>query len=166
MEHDFSYANVIYAHKLLSNHLLPERQRGTLRNNPMYVINEEDRIEYVACNQYKLKNELELFFSQVEELLTRKTTPIETFFYASQIHLIFVKIHPFQDGNGRTARLLEKWFLIQKLGKDAVAIELEKNYYKKRQDYYDNIRTIGLEYETLDYSKSLDFLLMSIRSLE
>ncbi|MBL0098191.1 MAG: Fic family protein [Bacteroidetes bacterium] len=33
------------------------------------------------------------------------------------IHLVFVKIHPLNDGNGRSARLIEKWFLAQKLGK-------------------------------------------------
>ncbi|WP_220392957.1 Fic family protein [Chitinophaga lutea] len=33
------------------------------------------------------------------------------------IHLVFVKIHPRADGNGRSARLLEKWFLAVKLGK-------------------------------------------------
>jgi len=31
-------------------------------------------------------------------------------FFAALIHLVFVKIHPFDDGNGRAARLLEKWF--------------------------------------------------------
>ena len=62
-----------------------------------------------------------------------------------------------QDGNGRTARLLEKWFLLEKLGQDAVSVELEKNYYVNRKAYYDNIRRIGLEYQTLDYSKALDF---------
>ncbi|MGM0377512.1 MAG: Fic family protein, partial [Bacteroidota bacterium] len=79
---------------------------------------------------------------------------------------VFVKIHPFQDGNGRTARLLEKWFLIEKIGQKATAIQLEKNYYKKIKEYYFNIRKIGLEYEELDYEKSLDFLLMTAFGIE
>jgi len=70
-----------------------------------------------------------------------------------------------QDGNGRTARLIEKWFLLEKIGKQAASIELEKNYYRRRKEYYDNIRRLGLDYETLDYSKGLDFLLMTIGSL-
>ena len=81
-----------------------------------------------------------------------------TFYYASMLHLVFVKIHPFQDGNGRTARLLEKWFLIEKIGQKAIAVQLEKNYYKHLKDYYANIRKLGLEYEVLDCGKSLDFL--------
>lgn len=162
----FTEDNVVKVHEILSEHLLPFGQRGAIRNNPMFVLNEEDRIEYVACEPNRVRGELKLFFSQLKELLNTEMQPKEAFFYAAQIHLIFVKIHPFQDGNGRTARLLEKWFLLEKLGQDAVAIELEKNYYTNRKSYYNNIRAIGLEYDTLDYSKSLDFLLMTVNSLK
>ena len=41
------------------------------------------------------------------------------------IHLVFVKIHPWNDGNGRSARLMEKWFLAQKLDEKAWFIESE-----------------------------------------
>ncbi len=92
--------------------------------------------------------------------------PFEIFYYASFCHLIFVKIHPFQDGNGRTARLLEKWFLMNKLGQKATFVQLEKNYYKQLKDYYANIRKLGLEYENLDYKKRLDFLVMTINGIE
>ncbi len=158
--------NVIQVHKIISQHLLPESQRGKIRNNPMYVINEEDRIEYVACEPNKIESELSAFYEQIEALLDRKMGAVESFFFASQIHLVFVKIHPFQDGNGRTGRLLEKWFLLNKLGSNAVSIELEKNYYLNREDYYNNLRRLGLEYKQLDYSLALDFLLMSIKGLE
>ncbi len=158
-------ANLFKAHEMLSNHLLPASQRGKIRNNPMFVLNEQDRIEYVACAPNKVNEALEQLFKDIETLLHTHLPDKETFFYAAQIHLVFVKIHPFQDGNGRTTRLLEKWFLIEKLGQDAVFIELEKNYFQNRKNYYKNIRAIGLEYETLNYAQSLDFLLMTIQSL-
>ena len=132
----------------------------------MFVINGKNRIEYIACEPYKVKEELDVFSAKISELLDANLSVLESFFYAAQIHLVFVKIHPMQDGNGRTARLLEKWFLLQKLGEDAVSIELEKNYSVNRTAYYNNIRKIGLEYQTLDYSKALDFLLMTINSLK
>ncbi|MFY8034754.1 MAG: Fic family protein, partial [Flexibacteraceae bacterium] len=89
----------------------------------------------------------------------------ESFYYAAYIHLIFVKIHPFADGNGRTARLLEKWFLAEKLGSKAWFLQSEKHYYNAHQTYYNNLRIIGLEYPSLDYEKALSFLLMSVQSL-
>ncbi len=165
LDNSMNWLNVKEVHTILSNHLLPSSQRGVIRKNPMFVLNEDDRIEYVACNQHSIENELEVFFDKVHSLINCELTDIEVFFYAAQIHLVFVKIHPFQDGNGRTARLLEKWFLIEKLGTDAVSVDLEKNYYVNRKSYYDNIRKIGLEFETLDYSKSLEFLSMTINSL-
>jgi hypothetical protein len=42
---------------------------------------------------------------------------------------------------------------------------VRKNYYKQLDKYYKNIRKIGLDYENLDYSKSLDFLLMTVKML-
>jgi hypothetical protein len=48
--------------------------------------------------------------------------------------------------------LIEKWFLIEKIGQKEASVQLEKNYYKKLKDYYSNIRKIGMEDEDLDYS--------------
>ena len=161
----FTPNNVFKVHEIISEHLLPKNKREKIRHNPMFVINEEDRIEYVACEPQLVKSELDKFFKQVETLFELNISVLETFFYAAQIYLVFVKIHPMQDGNGRTARLLEKWFLLEKLGQDAVSVELEKNYFKNRKAYYNNIRKIGLEYQNLDYSKAFDFLQMTVNSL-
>lgn len=155
-----------HAHRILSANLLPKTQQGKIRANPMFVVNNDDKIEYVAANHSIINQELAKLFLDIQILLSSDLNPIEIFYFASFIHLVFVKIHPFQDGNGRTARLLEKWFLLQKLGETATAIQLEKNYFKNSLDYYSNLRKLGLEYENLDYSKSLDFLLMTIQGLD
>jgi Fic family protein len=164
-QNELNNENLQLAHALLSSNLLPKSQQGTIRNNPMYVINSESRIEYVAADANVIVQELEKLFNDISYLLGQKLNEDEAFYYASYIHLVFVKIHPFQDGNGRTARLLEKWFLISALGSRATAVQLEKNYFDKLQDYYKNIRVLGLEYPELDYEKALPFLLMTIKSL-
>jgi len=99
-------------------------------------------------------------------LLNKDLHSYEIFYYASLLHLVFVKIHPFQDGNGRAARLIEKWFLIEKIGQKAAFVQLEKNYYKNLRNYYANIKKVGFEYDNLDYSKSLDFLLMTVKGID
>ena len=166
LENNLDLKNVLKAHSILSSNLLPKTQRGLIRNNPMFVLNSDDRIEYVAAEPKIVKSELEKLFSDILTLLHNSLSLTETFYFAAYIHLVFVKIHPFQDGNGRTARLLEKWFLIEKLGKKIVSVELEKNYFKNLSDYYKNIRKLGLEYIGLDYSQSLDFLTMTISGLK
>lgn len=166
LENNLDLKNLLKAHSILSSNLLPKSQRGLIRNNPMFVLNSDDRIEYVAAEPKIVKSELDKLFFDISTLLKASLSLAETFYYAAFIHLVFVKIHPFQDGNGRTARLLEKWFLIEKLGRKIVAVELEKNYYKNLSDYYKNIRKLGLEYPVLDYSRSLDFLTMTVSGLE
>ncbi len=158
--------NIFETHKILSNHLLPSDQQGFIRNNLMFVLNENDEIEYVAPEPAILKSELEKLFADIEYLLKKELDSYEIFYFASLIHLVFVKIHPFQDGNGRTARLIEKWFLIEKLGKKAINIPSEKFYYLHLQDYYKNIKKLGLEYEDLNYKYAIDFLLMLANSMK
>ncbi len=161
-----TFENVQKAHSILSKTLLPKSQQGLVRSNPMFVINSEDKIEYVAASPGILKSELDKLFHDIVLLQDAELNPFEILYYASLLHLVFVKIHPFQDGNGRTARLIEKWFLIEKIGQKASSIQLEKNYFKKLVDYYTNIRNLGIEYEELDYSKSLDFLLMTAQGID
>ena len=158
--------NVIKAHSILSSNLLPKDQQGFIRTNPMFVLNSNDQIEYVAASPDSVKAELDKLFYDIELLQSKELNSYEVFYYASLIHLVFVKIHPFQDGNGRTARLIEKWFLFEKLGERASSIQLEKNYYLNLKEYYNNIKKLGLEYEELDYKRSLDFLLMTVSSIK
>ena len=89
----------------------------------------------------------------------------EVFYYASFIHAAFVNIHPFNDGNGRAARLLEKWFIAEKLGQNAWYIQSEKYYYANSNDYYKNLARIGMFYDQVDYSKMDLFLQMLPKSL-
>lgn len=159
-------ANVKKAHAILSKNLLPKSQQGFVRKNPMFVINSEDKFEYVAAAPEILNTELDKLFFDIKLLQRADLNAFEIFYYASLLHLVFVKIHPFQDGNGRTARLIEKWFLFEKMGQKATAVQLEKNYFKKLGEYYSNIRKLGLEYEELDYSKSLAFLLMTVQGID
>ena len=158
--------NVRKAHSVLSANLLPKSQQGLIRTNPMFVINSDDQIEYVAASPEIVNQELDKLFHDIELLVANDLDAFEVFYYASLIHLVFVKIHPFQDGNGRTARLIEKWFLIEKIGQEATSVQLEKNYFKHLKEYYLNIKILGLEYDDLDYNKSLDFLLMTANGID
>ena len=152
-------------HKILAKNIVAKHQQGKHRIHNMYVASDDGKIEYVAISPYELESEMEKFYNEVEELLLKSLTFEEIFYYASMIHLVFVKIHPWNDGNGRSGRLIEKWFLSEKLGANAWFVQSEKNYYKNHQLYYKNLRVLGLEYELLDYSKALPFLEMLPQSL-
>ena len=150
--------NIAKAHQLLSKNIVAKHYQGKIRIHNMYVSSPDGKIEYVAASPYALEGEMKKFYANIESLLKLQMTTAEVFFFASMVHLVFVKIHPFNDGNGRTARLLEKWFIAQKLGEKAWFIQSEKNYYQQHQIYYNNLRALGLEYPDLDYDKALPFL--------
>ena len=152
--------NISKAHILLGKNIVETTKQGKLRTQNMYVATDEGKIEYVAVSPYALKAEMDKWHSDVAILLKQKMSVAEVFYYAAFIHLTFVKIHPFEDGNGRSGRLIEKWFMAQKLGAQAWFLQSEKNYYKHHALYYTNLRRLGLEYEQLDYTKALPFLLM------
>ena len=153
-------AGISQAHKLLSKYIVAKHQQGKLRIHNMYVTTPDGKIEYVAASPYEIEAEMEKLYNDIDLLLKQELSIQEVFFYASMMHLVFVKIHPWNDGNGRSGRLLEKWFLGQKLGDKAWFVDSERNYYQQHQTYYKNIRALGLEYAELDYSKALPFLLM------
>lgn len=157
--------NTVTAHKLLTKNILAPSKQGTMRTQNMYVINSEGSIEYVAASPNELNFEMEIFYADVAILKKQKLTLNEVFFFASILPLIIIKIHLWNDGNGRSARLIEKWFVAQKLGKNAWFIESEKYYYTELNNYYKKIRLLGIEYQNLDYTKGLPFLLMLSKSI-
>ena len=157
--------NIVEVHKFITKNILPVSKQGELRSQNMYVTNSEGSIEYVAASPDELKPAMENFYADVDTLIKRNLSVNEVFFYSAFLHLVFVKIHPWNDGNGRSARLIEKWFVAQKLGENAWFIESEKYYYTELINYYKNIRVLGIEYQNLDYSKALPFLLMMAKSV-
>lgn len=152
--------NLNRAHAMLTKHILQTAMQGRPRTGNMYVITREGYIEYVAAAPDKIKDELSSFFADLKLLLESTLSFKEVLFFGSMLHLVFVKIHPFEDGNGRMSRLLEKWFIAQKLGASAWFLPSERYYYEHHNDYYKNIRRLGLEYEDLNYQEALPFALM------
>ena len=152
--------NIESVHSQLTKHILKKSKQGKVRVSNMFVITKDGKIEYVAATPDKVKPEMQRFYTDLDLLIKADLSFEETLFYASMLHLVFVKIHPFDDGNGRTARLLEKWFIAQKLGSKAWFVQSEKNYYDNHQTYYSNIRRLGLDYEELNYDEAMPFLLM------
>ncbi|PKK36078.1 hypothetical protein BWI96_13765 [Siphonobacter sp. SORGH_AS_0500] len=165
-DHSLTLNHFLQAHSIATEHLLPEAFRGKVRNRNMLIMDQQsNRIRYEAASGNVVKEEFEIFWSEVNALIQQELSLEEAFYYAAFIHLVFVKIHPFNDGNGRTARLLEKWFLASKLGEKAWYLGSEFYYYTHLQDYYNHLGRVGLFYKALDYDKALPFLRMLPLSL-
>lgn len=158
--------NFLKSHAIATEHLLTTQLRGVIRTGNMLIMEQKtQRVRYEAASAEIVKGAFEQFWSELKELLALPLDTGEVFYYAALLHLVFVKIHPFNDGNGRTGRLLEKWFLASKLGETAWYIPSELYYYEHLTPYYDNLARVGLFYEDLKYEQAIPFLLMLPQSL-
>jgi len=165
-ENELCFTNFLKAHAINSVTLLPAKERGKVRKQQVGVRDAKTlKPVYMAVEPEYVNLELDKLFDDVSVLLTKKLSSPEIFYYASMIHLWIAKIHPFADGNGRTARLVEKWFLVSKLGKGAWSLNSEKYYWDHRPDYYKNI-ALGYNYYVLHWDRCLPFLLMLPEALK
>lgn len=153
------FDNFFKAHSILSKSLLPQEQQGRMRFGQKVISAEKDgKITYEACQASDVPKEFRKLFEDIDYLLKKDLSTEESFYFASYIHLVFVKIHPFDDGNGRSARLLEKWFLARKLDISVWSINSEKYYHDNLLEYYKNLEDVGFFYDNLDYGKANGFL--------
>lgn len=148
--------NMLECHRKLSKTLLIKSKRGKYREEPVGVFGRSGLV-YLAVEPEYVKKEMSIFFDDIMKLLSNSLSEQEVFYHASLIHLRFVHIHPFMDGNGRIARLIEKWFITENLGKEFWKIASEE-YYKSHQEEYYQAINIGVNFYELDYDQSVEFV--------
>lgn len=150
--------NFLKIHEILSETLLIASLRGKYRNDKVGIFGPSGLV-YLAIKAEFVKETMNELFSAIEILLSMVLSEEEVFYFASLIHMKFVHIHPFRDGNGRAARILEKWFIASKIGKEFWKLSSEKYYKDKQSEYYGNLN-LGANYYELNYDNCLPFLIM------
>jgi Fic family protein len=161
--HECSEQHFLHVHRLLSEGFLAASERGKYRTHGL-MIQSAGGIEYVAIEPEFLPEAMVMLWNDIGILLQTSLSPAEAFFHAALLHLVFVHIHPFSDGNGRSVRLLEKWFLAHHLGNRAWFLPSETFYRENRGTYYANIK-LGVNYYELDYRRCVPFLAMLPQSM-
>ena len=106
-----------------------------------------------------------------EEVIRTKLANLEQFIHAEDdleplvkmavMHYQFEAIHPFPDGNGRTGRILNLLFLVEKQLIDIPVLFLSRYIITHRQDYYDGLRAIT---EAQDWEAWVLFMLKAVES--
>ncbi len=150
--------NLLHCHKIFSDTLLIRSKRGKYRTEPIGVFGRSG-LAYMAVEPAFVEAEMKVFFQDLHELIVSELDEFEVFYFASLAHLRFAHIHPFRDGNGRAARLIEKWFIVEKLGRNFWKIPSEEYYKNNQARYYETIN-LGVNFYELKYDKCLGFLEM------
>jgi Fic family protein len=162
--HPINKANLLEAHRIASALLVNENDRGAWRTKGVKVGNALITV-YMAAHQSQVPKLMDQLLAEIDALLQHKLSVVEAFYYASLLHLAFVKIHPFIDGNGRTGRLLEKWFLAHHIGPIAWSVRSERYLIRNLDDYYDTLAALGPEWGSLQWDRCVPFLLLLPQAL-
>ena len=150
--------NLLNCHKIFSETLLIKSKRGKYRIEQVGVFGKSG-IAYLAVEPDFVEKEMKAYFHGISELLASELKDEEVFYFASILHMRVAHIHPFRDGNGRATRLIEKWFIAEKLGLDFWKIPSEEYYKKNQSKYYETI-SLGVNFYELNYDKCIGFLEM------
>jgi Fic family protein len=138
---------------------IDKKNAGKYRDVPVYV-NLKDGSKHIFCDPLKIIDEMDAFF---EWLFSKKNEhPV---IIAAEAHTRFVSIHPFIDGNGRTARLLMNLILIQNGFVPAIIKNAERiNYLDAIESWQQNGNKDAFYELVIKYEKeSLDKYLETVR---
>ena len=105
------------------------------RHDSVFIVS--DRVEHSGLDHKKIPEYMKslIDFANTDE-------GINDLVKAAIIHFYIAFIHPYFDGNGRMARLVHLWFLIQRGYQSALFIPFSSSIEKSRKAYYDTYTLI------------------------
>ena len=138
LNNDLSHDLIYKIHKItVENTLDDDYNIGCYRDEANEIINASGKVIFSPISDikkmHKMLDEL-LKFLQDDEF----SKPVEPLYKAMAFHFLFAFIHPFDDGNGRTVRILFT-YILKHYGFDMFYyISLSEIIYKKKaKDYYE-----------------------------
>ncbi len=154
-----SAKTVLKIHRLVTENTLPKEISGKFRTGPVYIVRrqlgEKNKVIYtapMACDVPDLMKNL------IEWINRSAIENIHPIIVAGVAHREFAAIHPFADGNGRSARALATLILYQRGYDFRKLFALEDCYNRDRQRYYQEIN-IGPKYNKRDFTRWLEYFI-------
>jgi len=142
---------ILKIHKQVIQDLLPKQQSGRLRQLP--VIINDSKTKKIIFLPPDVKD-VEKLIKELIQFANNNQGRIDPLIIAGIFHKQMVIIHPFMDGNGRTARLATK-LLLAKLGLNTFNLFSFENYYNQNITRY--FKFVGERGDYYDFQKTIDF---------
>lgn len=121
------YQMVIGAFLPKEDQLLPGQR---YRHDHVYIVG--DKLEHTGLPWNKLAGYMEQLVAFIQQ-----DSSINDLWKAALIHFYLAYLHPYFDGNGRMARLLHLWYLVQQGYSSALFVPLSEYIERSRKKYYD-----------------------------
>jgi len=160
---------ILKIHKLVTDKTLNTQFSGHYRPGPIYVVRRRvgmpQEILYTGPDAKRVPQLMTEFITWLTESKEKEISPI---IVAAVAHMEIAAIHPFNDGNGRTARALATLILYERGYDFRRLFALEDYYNTDRQSYYKAINlgntyderrsdvTSWLEYFTKGFKEEID----------
>lgn len=137
--------------------LIEKNRWGKIRQEPVFVNDPKTRqTAYLPPDH----GEVIPLLKEMFDFLEKNSNVIDSLILAGIFHKQFVIIHPFVDGNGRTARLATK-VLLAKMGLDTFNLFSFENYYNQNvTKYFEKVGELGNYYDLkdkIDFSSWLEY---------
>ena len=99
------------------------------RNDAVYVVS--DRIEHTGLDHRRLPE----YMKTLLDFITAEDG-LDELLKAAMIHFYIAYLHPYFDGNGRMARMVQLWYLFRRGYRTALFVPFSALIAKSRGDYY------------------------------
>lgn len=120
-------------YQLAVGQTLPEESRlhpGALyRHDAVYVVG--SRVEHTGLAWQKLPDYMAGLFA-----FAGQSSDMDDLLKAAALHFYLAYLHPYFDGNGRMARLLHLWYLVQQGYPSTLFVPLSRYIEQSRRQYY------------------------------
>ena len=114
------------------------RARGKYRVGPSLVVSSQTKaVRYRPPRPELVPDLMANLVKDIQEWIRDKTYPGPVI--AALAHFGLISIHPFEDGNGRTARLLADMILYQTGWSNEGMVAVSEAILRRQQDYYDSL---------------------------
>lgn len=131
--HRISEENIHQLYEITMGEILPQEDRllpqNYYRHDSVYVVGEQ--VEHTGLPWQKLPGYMAELVSFIGE-----DSGMNDLLKAAAIHFYLAFLHPYFDGNGRMARLLHLWYLVQQGYPSALFVPLSEYIDKSRRAYY------------------------------
>lgn len=108
---------------------------GRYRSNEEHIISGmfgREKIHYIAPSPERVENEMQRFIAWFD-----REEPVSSIIRSAIAHFWFVSIHPFEDGNGRLARILSDMLLARGEQSEYRFYNISSQLNKDKTHYYD-----------------------------
>ncbi len=152
-KHPITSEELLMLHKTLIDGLVEPQKSGNFRPADVYVVDDlgggKEKVRFKAPSA----EDVQRLTEELLEWLANAKKEIHPIVKAAILHLQFVSIHPFTDGNGRLARLLTQLQLYRDGWDFRRIIVLEDYYNRDRMSYY-NAENLA---QGANYDRDMDF---------